>query len=149
MRAVVQRVKKCEVMVKEKNIGQIDSGLLIFLGVGQDDKEEDADYLLDKIINLRIFADEKDKMNHSALDLGKDIMIVSQFTLYGDCRQGRRPSFFAAASPEKAKKLYEYFVEKVLDYDLRVASGKFKAMMDVKFVNDGPVTILLDSNKKF
>lgn len=149
MRAVVQRVKECKVLVKGENIGKIDSGLLIFLGIGQDDEEQDADYLIDKIINLRIFADEEGKMNLSALELGKDIMVVSQFTLYGDCRQGKRPSFSAAASPGRAEKLYNYFVEGISCSDLKIATGQFKAMMDVEFVNDGPVTILLASNKEF
>lgn len=149
MRTVVQRVKECEVEIKGKSRGQIESGLLIFLGVGKGDEKEDADYLIEKIVNLRIFADENGKMNLSALDLDKDIMVVSQFTLYGDCREGRRPSFFAATSPGKAEKLYEYFVEKISNYGLKVATGTFKAMMDVELVNDGPVTMLLDSNKEF
>ncbi|MFW5985733.1 MAG: D-aminoacyl-tRNA deacylase [Halanaerobiales bacterium] len=149
MRAVVQRVKNSSVTVDEEVIGEIGEGLLIFLGIGKEDMQEDADYLLDKIMNLRIFADEEGKMNLSALDLEKEVMIISQFTLFGDCRKGRRPSFFSAASPEKAETLYEYFVQKAQNYELKIATGEFQAMMDIELCNDGPVTMLIDSKKKF
>mgnify|MGYP006288007675 CR=1 FL=1 len=145
MRALIQRVKKCSVTVDDKQIGKINSGLLIFLGIGEGDNEEKADYLADKLINLRIFEDEEGRMNLSALDLDKEIMIVSQFTLYGDCSQGRRPSFFDAASPKKAEELYQYFVKKVSQSKLKVATGEFKAMMDVELINDGPVTFHIDT----
>lgn len=149
MRAVVQRVKESTVTVEDEVIGSIDSGLLVFLGIGKDDQMEDIDYLIDKIVNLRVFEDVEDKMNLSVLDLEKDIMIVSQFTLYGDCRKGRRPSFFDAAPPDKAERLYDVFVNKINEYDLKIATGEFKAMMDVDLINDGPVTLLIDSEKEF
>ena len=149
MRAVVQRVKESKVKVDDEVIGSIEEGLLIFLGIGNEDSMEDIDYLIDKIVNLRIFEDVEGKMNLSALDLEKDIMVVSQFTLYGDCRKGRRPSFFDAAPPDKAERLYDVFVNKINNYDLKIATGEFQAMMDIDLVNDGPVTLLLDSNKEF
>lgn len=149
MRAVVQRVKSAKVEVDNEPTGEISSGLLVFLGIGKEDSKKDADYLLEKIINLRIFEDEEEKLNLSALDLDKDLMLVSQFTLFGDCRQGRRPSFFEAAPPAEAEKLYNYFVEEAKKSKLKVATGEFQAMMDVSLVNDGPVTILVDSKKNF
>jgi D-tyrosyl-tRNA(Tyr) deacylase len=149
MRAVVQRVKSARVEVETEITGEIDSGLLVFLGIGKEDNQKDADYLLDKIINLRIFEDEDQRLNLSALDLNKDLMIVSQFTLFGDCRQGRRPSFFEAAPPAEAEKIYNYFVGEAKKSELKIETGKFQAMMDVSLVNDGPVTILLDSKKNF
>lgn len=149
MRAVVQRVKKASVTVGEEIKGQIASGLLVFLGVSREDQEGDADYLADKIVNLRIFEDSAGKMNCSALELAQECLVVSQFTLYGDCRKGRRPSFFAAATPAKADQLYQYFVEQIKKKGLRVATGEFQAMMDVELINDGPVTLLLDSGKGF
>jgi len=149
LRAVVQRVKESQVKVDDEVIGSIDEGLLIFLGIGNEDSMDDIDYLIDKIINLRIFEDVEGKMNLSALDLEKDIMIVSQFTLYGDCRKGRRPSFFDAAPPDKAERLYDVFVSKMNDYDLNIETGEFQAMMDVDLINDGPVTLLIDSKKEF
>lgn len=149
MRAVVQRVKNAKVEVNNQLTGEISSGLLVFLGIGKEDKKEDADYLLKKIINLRIFEDENDKLNLSALDLNKDLLLVSQFTLFGDCRKGRRPSFFEAAPPAEAKKLYEYMVEKAEKSKLKIATGEFQASMDVSLVNDGPVTLLIDSKKNF
>lgn len=149
MRAVVQRVKESQVKVDDEVIGSIDEGLLIFLGIGNEDSMDDIDYLIDKVINLRIFEDVDGKMNLSALDLEKDIMVVSQFTLYGDCRKGRRPSFFDAAPPDKAERLYDVFVSKINDYDLNIETGEFKAMMDVDLINDGPVTLLIDSKKEF
>ncbi|MFO7815744.1 MAG: D-aminoacyl-tRNA deacylase [Halanaerobiales bacterium] len=149
MRAVIQRVKNAKVVVDENEIGAIDSGLLVFLGIGNDDTRDDIDYLIDKIVNLRIFEDKENKMNLSAVDLGKDIMVVSQFTLYGDCRKGRRPSFFDAAPADKAERLYNVFIDKINNYDLKIATGEFKAMMDIDLVNDGPVTLLIDSEKDF
>lgn len=149
MRAVVQRVKNSEVKVDDNIIGSIKSGLLVFLGIGNNDGMDDIDYLIDKIINLRVFEDQEGKMNLSALDLDKDIMVVSQFTLYGDCRKGRRPSFFDAAPPDKAERLYDVFVNKINKFDLNVETGEFQAMMDIDLINDGPVTLLLDSNKDF
>jgi len=149
LRAVVQRVKNASVEVDDKLTGEIGPGLLVFLGVGKDDNKKDADYLFDKITNLRIFEDDEDRLNLSALDLNKELLIVSQFTLYGDCRKGRRPSFFDAAPPPEAEKLYQYFLNKFENIDLDYASGQFQAMMDVTLVNDGPVTILLDSDKNF
>lgn len=149
MRAVVQRVKRAAVEVDDNLTGEIGPGLLVFLGVGKNDNQEDADYLIEKIIHLRIFEDEDEKLNLSAADLDKDILVVSQFTLFGDCRKGRRPSFFEAAPQEEAEKLYNYFLKKIKNKKLNIADGKFQAMMDVSLVNDGPVTILLDSKKKF
>jgi len=149
MRAVVQRVKNAKVEVDTEITGEIDSGLLVFLGIGKEDNQDDVDYLLEKIINLRIFEDEEEKLNLSALDLNKELLVVSQFTLFGDCRQGRRPSFFEAAPPAEAEKLYNYFVEMAKESELKIETGTFQAMMDVKLVNDGPVTILVDSKKKF
>lgn len=146
MRALVQRVANAKVTVNDENKGSINEGLLVFLGIGKNDKKEDADYLVDKIINLRIFEDESNKMNLSAKDLGKEILVVSQFTLYGDCSQGRRPSFFEAASPDKAEKLYDYFVKDIKNSDLNIETGEFKAMMDVELLNDGPVTFWLDTD---
>ncbi|ABR31164.1 D-tyrosyl-tRNA(Tyr) deacylase [Thermosipho melanesiensis] len=150
MRAVVQRVNSANVDVNGKIIGKIKKGLLVLLGVGKNDTESDAEYLVNKILNLRIFDDNKGKMNLSLLDIKGDILIVSQFTLYGDCRRGRRPSYSDSASPEKAKKLYEYFVEKIRkEYNIKVETGEFGAYMKVNLENDGPVTLLLDSKKVF
>lgn len=149
MRAVVQRVSECKVTVGEETNGQIGKGLAILLGVSSHDSEKDADYLADKVTNLRIFADAEDKMNLSVKDIGGEVLVVSQFTLYGDCRKGRRPSYNDAAPPGQAEQLYEYFVRSVEKQGLKVATGRFQAMMDVSLINDGPVTILLDSGKKF
>ncbi len=149
MRAIIQRVKEARVMVDKKIIGEVNSGILIFLGIGNNDSEVDIEYLIEKIINLRIFEDEDEKMNLSALDLGKELLIVSQFTLYGDCRKGRRPSFSAAAPPDRAIDLYNIFIEKAAQTGLKTASGQFQAMMEVELLNDGPVTLLLDSKKEF
>jgi D-aminoacyl-tRNA deacylase len=149
MRAVVQRVKKARVDISGETVGAIDQGLLVFLGVGEEDSEKDAEYLADKIANLRIFSDEKDLMNLSLLDTGGSALVVSQFTLWGDCRKGRRPSFAKAARPERAIVLYEHFIEVLKAKGIKIASGKFQEMMDVHLVNDGPVTLLLDSTKTF
>ncbi|GKT09546.1 D-aminoacyl-tRNA deacylase [Desulforhabdus sp. TSK] len=149
MRAVVQRVLEATVRVGGEEVGRIGQGLLVFLGVGPDDSEQDTRYLAEKIAHLRIFSDENDKMNHSVLDVGGGILVVSQFTLWGDCRKGRRPSYAGAAPPDLALVLYEKFVEEIRAYSPRVATGKFQEMMQVSLVNDGPVTLLLDSRKLF
>jgi D-tyrosyl-tRNA(Tyr) deacylase len=149
MRAVVQRVTEAKVTVLNKLVGEISSGLLVLLGVAVEDSEKDAVYILDKILNLRIFEDAAEKMNLSLLDIKGDLLVVSQFTLYGDVRRGRRPSFIEAAPPEKAEKLYEFFVSEAKKQMPKVETGKFQAMMGVSLVNSGPVTVLLDSCKKF
>jgi D-tyrosyl-tRNA(Tyr) deacylase len=149
VRAVVQRVSEASVRVNEEVVGRIGPGLVVLLGVGQDDSETDADYLADKVVNLRIFSDDAGHMNRSVLDTGGGILVVSQFTLYGDARKGRRPGFTEAASPEEADRLYQLFVLRVRQSGLRVETGVFRAMMDVALVNQGPVTILLDSRKQF
>ena len=149
MRAVVQRVKTAKVVVGSEIVGKIDSGLLIFLGVGVGDTVDDADYIASKIANLRIFSDANEKMNLSLMETGGEALVVSQFTLWGDCRKGRRPSFIEAARPEKANGLYEHFISLVKGKGITVATGKFQEMMDVHLVNDGPVTILIDSSKNF
>ena len=149
MRAVVQKVTSSKVTVDEEVVGQIGSGLLVLLGVTHDDTSKDVDYMIDKITNLRIFEDENGKMNLSLKDVGGEILAVSQFTLYGDCRRGRRPSFSEAARPEVANPLYEEFVKKVKDQGINVGTGKFGAHMMVDLTNDGPVTILLESRKEF
>jgi D-aminoacyl-tRNA deacylase len=145
MRAVVQRVSRAQVTVDRKVVGKIEAGLLVLLGVSTTDTETDADYLADKIAGLRIFADQDGKMNRSVAEAGGAVLVVSQFTLYGDVRRGKRPSFDAAARPEQARKLYEYFVERIRAAGLRCETGQFQEMMQVELVNDGPVTILLDS----
>ncbi len=147
MRAVIQRVKESSVKVDGKIIGRIGRGLLVLLGVAGSDKPSDADYLAEKIINLRIFEDENGKMNRSLIETGGEMLVVSQFTLLGDCKKGRRPSFISAANPEKADELYEYFVKKVRDKDISVETGLFRAMMDVSLINDGPVTLIIESKK--
>jgi D-tyrosyl-tRNA(Tyr) deacylase len=145
MRALIQRVIRAEVRVDEKIQGQIGAGLLIFLGVAASDSERDADYLADKLIHLRIFSDDAGKMNRSALDSGAAFLVVSQFTLYGDCRKGRRPGFDAAAPPERARELYEYFTRRIRETGLRTETGVFQAHMEVELINDGPVTFLVES----
>ncbi len=150
MRAVVQRVKRAEVLVDGQVTGKIDKGLLVFLGVGQDDDQKDLEYLADKVVNLRIFEDSEDKMNLSVIDVGGQVLVVSQFTLYGDCRKGKRPSYSSAARPEEAEKFYNKFIEYIRDkYNIKVETGVFQAMMDVNLTNDGPVTLLIDSKKTF
>jgi D-tyrosyl-tRNA(Tyr) deacylase len=149
MRVVIQRVKSASVMVEGERISEIRQGLLIFLGVAQEDTSSDVDYLANKIANLRIFEDKAGRMNKSILESGGEILVVSQFTLYGDCRKGRRPSFIAAAPPEKGKTLYQEFIEAIAKMGVPVKTGIFQAMMDVQLINDGPVTIMLDSSKLF
>ncbi len=145
MRAVVQRVSRASVTVDGEVTGRIANGLLVLLGVGKEDKEADADYLAEKIAALRIFADAAGKMNLSVADCGGGVLVVSQFTLFGDCRKGRRPSFDQAAPPELAKRLYEHFIEVSRAKGLAVETGVFQAHMDVELCNDGPVTLLIDS----
>jgi D-tyrosyl-tRNA(Tyr) deacylase len=149
MRAVVQRVKNSKVAVEDNVVGQIQQGLMVLLGVGLEDSFSDCDYLTEKILNLRIFEDNNGKMNRSLLDIGGEILVVSQFTLYGDCRKGKRPSFDKAARPEKANELYEYFLNKCSQYGIIAQKGIFQAHMLVDISNDGPVTLLLDSKKEF
>jgi D-tyrosyl-tRNA(Tyr) deacylase len=149
VRAVVQRVRRARVTVDDEVVGTIGPGLLVLLGVGQGDTRAGADYVSDKIIGLRIFEDDSGKMNKDVAETGGEVLVVSQFTLYGDVRRGKRPSFDYAAPPEKARELYEYFVERIRAAGLRCETGKFQAMMQVELVNDGPVTILLDSSKTF
>ena len=150
MRAVVQRVSSSEVKVDNQIVGRINKGILVLLGVGSDDDERDVAYLADKIISLRIFEDEQGKMNLSLQETGGQVLVVSQFTLYGDCRKGRRPSYSDAAVPDVAAGLYNKFIEYIRDkYAIKVETGVFQADMKVGIVNDGPVTLLLDSRKSF
>jgi len=145
MLAVVQRVKKSKVTVKDKKTGEIDNGLLVFLGVDKKDQKDDAIYLADKIVHLRIFEDDNGKMNRSLLETGGKMLVVSQFTLLGDCSRGRRPSFINAAAPDLAEKLYNFFVKKVHQKGILVEVGQFRAMMDVFLINHGPVTLIVKS----
>ncbi|CAB1059630.1 D-aminoacyl-tRNA deacylase (EC [Olavius sp. associated proteobacterium Delta 1] len=145
MRAVIQRVKNSSVKTDDLIISQIGRGLLVLLGVASGDRPSDADYLANKIANLRIFEDANGKMNRSLLDTGSQMLVVSQFTLLGDCRKGRRPSFVAAAEPAKAAALYEHFIEQVRILGISVETGRFRATMEVALVNDGPVTLILES----
>jgi D-tyrosyl-tRNA(Tyr) deacylase len=149
MRAVVQRVSRAQVTVNGEIRGQIGLGLLVLLGVGRDDTEADATYLAERIAGLRVFEDDRGKMNRSVQDVEGSVLTVSQFTLYGDVRRGKRPSFDAAAPPEKARQLYEFFVEQIRAAGLHCETGRFQEMMQVELVNEGPVTILLDSGKGF
>lgn len=149
MRAVVQRVSRARVMVNGQAVGEIGAGLLVLLGVGHNDTEKDAEYLAEKVAGLRIFEDAEGKMNRAVGEVGGAVLAVSQFTLYGDVRRGRRPSFDAAARPEQARTLYTFFVEKIRASGLRCETGQFQEMMQVELVNEGPVTILLDSGKNF
>lgn len=145
MRVVLQRVSTARVMVEAEVVGAIDRGLLVLLGVAPDDTEEDVRWLADKIVGLRIFNDDEGKMNRSVTDIGGAILIVSQFTLHGDCRKGRRPSFIAAAGPEIAIPLYESFIAAIRAWGIPTQTGRFGAMMQVELTNDGPVTLILDS----
>ncbi|NLI60527.1 MAG: D-tyrosyl-tRNA(Tyr) deacylase [Clostridiales bacterium] len=149
MRAVIQRVSQAKVKVGQDIAGQIDKGFLVYLGVEKEDQEEDLVYILDKTINLRVFEDQDGKMNLSIGQVGGSILAVSQFTLYGDCRRGRRPSFSKAAGLDKAEEFYNKFVDEVRKRGINVETGVFRAHMDVESINDGPVTILLDSKKTF
>ena len=145
MRAVIQRVTQGGVRIDGEQVARISAGLLVLLGVADGDSTPQADYLADKIVNLRVFEDQDGRMNRSLLDTGGEMLVVSQFTLLGDCRKGRRPSFVGAAQPEAANRLYEYFVERVRGHGIRAQTGRFGAMMQVDLVNDGPVTFILES----
>ncbi|TDT45973.1 D-aminoacyl-tRNA deacylase [Fonticella tunisiensis] len=149
MRAVVQRVSRAKVAVEGEIVGEIGRGMLVLLGVEEKDSLEDVNYLAEKISNLRIFDDEEGKMNLSLMDVDGDMLVVSQFTLYGDCRKGRRPNYMMAAKPDYANEMYLKFVNECKKYVGKVETGKFQAKMDVELVNDGPVTLLLDSKKNF
>lgn len=149
MRSVVQRVDRVKVLIGDKRISEIGKGLLVLLGIEQGDRKNDADYLCNKIINLRIFEDENGKMNLSLLDVQGELLVVSQFTLLGDCRKGRRPSFTGAENPDRARLLYDYFIEKTKAIIGHVVQGEFQAMMSINLVNNGPVTMLLDSRRIF
>lgn len=149
MRAIVQRVKRGRVTVNDHEVGLINKGLVILLGVGKEDDLSHTQYLVEKITNLRIFEDDSGKMNLSLLDIKGEALVVSQFTIYGDCRKGRRPSFSEAAPPEKAEELYETFSRLMQEKGIKVEQGQFQVMMVVEIINDGPVTFMLDSNKKF
>ncbi len=149
MRSVVQRVDRVRVLIGDKRISEIGKGLLVLLGIEQGDRKNDADYLSDKIVNLRIFEDENGKMNLSLLDIRGEMLVVSQFTLLGDCRKGRRPSFTGAENPDRARLLYDYFIQKTKAVIGNVVQGEFQAMMSIEMVNNGPVTMLLDSRRSF
>ncbi len=149
MRAVIQRIDHACVKINHQELSSINEGILVLLGVEREDTEADADYILEKTINLRIFEDDEGKMNRSLLDIGGEMMVVSQFTLLGDCIKGRRPSFVKAEEPRKANELYEYFVREARKKVKYLATGKFQEMMQIELVNNGPVTILLDSRKIF
>jgi D-aminoacyl-tRNA deacylase len=145
MKIVIQRAKDAKVTVEEKIVGEINEGVMVLVGITHDDTEADAEYMADKVANLRIFEDDAGKMNHSLLDINGQVLSVSQFTLYGDCRKGRRPNFMNAAKPDYANDLYEYFNTKLREKGLQVETGTFGAMMDVQFTNVGPVTLILES----
>ena len=149
MRSVVQRVDRVRVLIGDKRISEIGKGLLVLLGIEQGDRKNDADYLSDKIMNLRIFEDENGKMNLSLLNIRGEMLVVSQFTLLGDCRKGRRPSFTGAENPDRARLLYDYFILKTKAIIGNVVQGEFQAMMSIELVNNGPVTMLLDSRRSF
>ncbi|HHU19152.1 MAG TPA: D-tyrosyl-tRNA(Tyr) deacylase [Bacilli bacterium] len=148
MRVVIQKVNQASVTVADQTVGQIDHGLVILLGVTHNDTEADADYLAKKIVHLRIFEDEAGKMNRSLLDVAGSVLSISQFTLYSETRKGRRPSFVEAARPEQADRLYHYFNQQIESFGVKVETGKFGAMMDVSLTNQGPVTIVIDSNQR-
>lgn len=145
MKVVVQRSGKAQVRVNGEIVGQIPHGLMLLVGIRHEDTEEDARYLANKIVNLRIFEDENGKMNDTLVDNGGQILSISQFTLYGDCRKGRRPNFTAAAKPDQARELYDYFNQLLREHGVKVETGLFGAMMEVDFVNSGPVTLIIDS----
>lgn len=145
MKAIVQRVTSSKVEIDKEVVGEIGAGLLVLLGISHSDGPAEADYLAEKIVNLRVLEDDKGKMNCSCLETGKEILVVSQFTLMGDCRKGRRPSFVEAAPPAEAEKLYAYFVSQVRSKGISVATGRFQAKMAVSLVNDGPVTLMVES----
>jgi D-tyrosyl-tRNA(Tyr) deacylase len=149
LRAVVQRVKKAQVKASGGVIGKIQKGLVVLLGIEEEDSEEDIKYMAEKICNLRIFEDDENKMNLSLLDIKGELLIVSQFTLYGDCRKGRRPNFMMAAKPEEAEEIYNKFLAECKKYIGDVKHGKFRAHMELELINDGPVTLLIDSKKNF
>jgi len=149
MRAVIQRVLEASVKIESVETARIGRGILVLIGVGNEDSEEDALYLAEKTACLRIFPDPSDKMNLSVLEIAGEILVVSQFTLYGDCRKGRRPSYSSAASPNVAESLYEIYVKELLRFTSKVVTGRFQQMMEVSLINDGPVTLLLDSGKNF
>ncbi|MBD0373240.1 MAG: D-tyrosyl-tRNA(Tyr) deacylase [Pyrinomonadaceae bacterium] len=149
MRAVIQRVLRACVRVEDETVGEISDGLVVLLGIARDDTETDAEYMLEKIMGLRIFDDADGRMNNSIIEKKGSLLVVSQFTLYGDVRRGRRPSWIQAAEPERAEQLYEFFVREAKRFVPHVATGEFRRMMEVELVNDGPVTILLDSRKLF
>jgi len=148
MKAVVQRVKKSHVAVDNTIVSHIGNGLMVLLGVQDNDTQKDADFLVEKIINLRIFEDDNGRMNISLKDVKGELLVVSQFTLLGDCRKGRRPSYIKAAPPEKANDLYEYFISRAIELGVVTKAGVFQAMMDVSLINQGPVTLLLDTKEK-
>ncbi|NTV91630.1 MAG: D-tyrosyl-tRNA(Tyr) deacylase [Clostridiales bacterium] len=149
MRAVVQRVSEAGVTSEGIETGKIGRGFVVLLGVGKEDSEADAEYLADKVVNLRVFEDENNKMNISLKGISGELLVVSQFTLYGDCRRGNRPGFDRAARPEEAERLYEYFVERCRSHQIKVETGRFQTDMEVGLKNDGPVTIMMDSRKEF
>lgn len=149
MRLIVQRVNEARVIIKGEIVGEIGRGLLVYVGVGKEDTGEDVEYLIEKVLHLRIFPDEGEKFNLSLMDVGGALLVISQFTLWGDCRKGRRPSFSESAPAEKAQPLYELFVEKGRQKGVPTACGRFQEMMEVHSINDGPVTLILDSRKKF
>lgn len=144
MKALIQRVKRASVTINSKKISEIGNGLLVLLGVEKGDEATNADKLADKLVHLRIFEDENEKMNKSLLDINGEMLIVSQFTLCGDCKKGTRPSFDKSAPPQIANELYEYFIEKVKEYSIPVQTGRFGAMMDVELINEGPVTFMIE-----
>ena len=145
MRVCVQRVKQASVTMQRELVGEIGQGMLVLVGIGQQDGEQQVQQMVEKLVGLRIFEDDEGKMNHSLAEVHGEMLVVSQFTLWGDCRKGRRPSFTSAAAPELAERLYEHFVERVAEQGIRVATGQFAARMDVALVNDGPVTLVLES----
>ena len=149
MRAVVQRVSKAHVLVDEKNVGEIGPGMVVLLGIHRQDTTTEITWMADKLVHLRIFPDRNGKMNQSLTDINQEMLIVSQFTLYGDCRKGRRPGYSEAAPPEIAEPLYNAFIEAISNRGIRVATGQFQALMQLCIVNDGPVTLMLDSKKTF